>query len=195
MSTPCPPAQANCANVSVGEIVANGKGAKTAPLTPAIRLTLSNVGTPFQVSAYDGQSSRKSFDLRSTPEIRAFCERLDTKLKQQAAKLGCKAENYSSLLKQQRDFDALLRTKVTISDTGKSGTKFFEHGTKRRLTDEEVATLDWRDCTYNVLLRISSVWLNGGNYGPIASPEAVVVKREDMFPEGLAFEDLALLYQ
>ena len=35
------------------------------------------------------------------------------------------------------------------------------------------------------------MWINGGNFGPIASPEAVVVKREDAFPEGLSFEDPA----
>ena len=57
------------------------------------------------------------------------------------------------------------------------------------LTDEEVRDLEWKDCSYNVLLRISSLWINGGNFGPIASTEAVVVKREDAFPEGLAFED------
>ena len=74
---------------------------------------------------------------------------------------------------------------------GRAGRKFLEHGAKRRLTDEEVAILDWRDCSFNVLLRISSVWINGGNYGPIASPEAVVVQREDVFPEGLAFDDPA----
>ena len=64
----CPPAQANCA-VTVGEMVANARGGKTAPLTP-IRLTLQNVTTPFQVSAYDGQSARKKIDLRSARDPR-----------------------------------------------------------------------------------------------------------------------------
>ena len=81
---------------------------------------------------------------------------------------------------------------MTIDSSGRSsGTKFFEHGTKRRLSDEEVRDLEWKDCSFNVLLRISSVWINGNNYGAIASPEALLVRRQDEFPEGLAFEDPA----
>ena len=143
--------------------------------------------TPFQVSSFDGQSSRKSFDLRSTPELRAFCERLDGKLKPLAQKLG--ANSYTSLLKPQRgDYDPLVRTKITIDTTGKSPTKFFEAGTTRRMTDEEVRDLDWRDCTFNVLLRISSCWLQGSGFGPVASPEAIVVSQSGGFPDALDFE-------
>ena len=60
-----------------------------------------------------------------------------------------------------------------------------EAGTKRRLSDAEVRDLDFRECKFNVLLRISSVYVNAGTYGPVATPEAIVVKREDLFPEAL----------
>ena len=81
----------------------------------------------------------------------------------------------------------MLRCKITISDTGRSTTKFFEEGTKRRLTDEEIRDLDWRDCSFNVLLRISSAWLQGSSFGPIATPEAIVVKAAGGFLEALEF--------
>ena len=74
--------------------------------------------------------------------------------------------------------------KLTIDClTGKSPVKFFEDGTKRRLSDEEILNLDWKDCTFNVLCRISSVYVNAGTMGPIASPECIVVRREDAFPD------------
>ncbi len=58
-------------------------------------------------------------------------------------KLG--VTTYTSLLKPQRgEFAPLVRTKVTISDTGKIQTRFFVEGIKRRLTDAEILDLDWR---------------------------------------------------
>ena len=80
MSNPCPPEQAIVANLALGDPVANPRGGKACSITPAIRLTLQDVTTPFQVSAYDGTSSRKSLDLRSTPQLREFAARLDAKL-------------------------------------------------------------------------------------------------------------------
>ena len=63
--------------------------------------------------------------------------------------------------------------------------KKIEAGTKRRLSDAEVRDLDFRECKFNVLLRVSSVYVNAGTFGPVATPEAVAVKREDLFPEAL----------
>ena len=83
------------------------------------------------------------------------------------------------------DYEPLVRCKITISETGRSPTEFFEEGTKRRLTDEEISNLDWRDYSFNVLLRISSAWLQGSSFGPIATPEAIVVKAAGGFPEAL----------
>jgi len=66
---------------------------------------LQNVTTPWQVSAYDNTSDRKSFDLRTTPEIQDFCKRLDQKVITFAKQLGCKEENYKSLLKESKGDD------------------------------------------------------------------------------------------
>ena len=38
-----------------------------------------------------------------------------------------------------------------------------------------------------MLLRISSAWLQGSSFGPIATPEAMVVKASGGFPEALDF--------
>ena len=184
MAQPCAPEHATY-DITLGDLIANAIGGKAAVITPAIRLTLPNVSTPFQVSSFDGNSARKSFELRSTPALRDFCVKLDAKLQPFGKKLGCNA--YNSLLKEQKgDYEPLVRSKLTIcNETGKSPTKFFEAGTKRRLSDAEVRDLDFRECKINVLLRISSVYVNAGTYGPIATPEALVVKREDLFPEVL----------
>ena len=56
------------------------------------------------------------------------------------------------------------------------------------MSDEEVKELDFREYPFNMLLRISSIWINAGSFGCTASPEAVMVKRMDEFPEALAFE-------
>ena len=56
------------------------------------------------------------------------------------------------------------------------------------MSDAEIAELAFRECQFNMLLRISSIWINAGSYGLSASPEAVMVKRMDEFPEALAFE-------
>ncbi len=48
--------------------------------------------------------------------------------------------------------------------------------------------LDWKECSFNVFLRISSIYsiyVNSGTCGPVATPEAIVVKRKDIFPEAL----------
>ena len=45
--------------------------------------------------------------------------------------------------------------------------------------------LDWKECSFNVLLRISSIYVNSGAFGPVATPEAIVVKRLGIFPDFL----------
>ena len=184
MQQPCPPEKALCESVALGDLIANTRGGKAASIQPPIRLTLTGVTTPFPVSSFDGTSSRRSFEIRTTPELRDFCVRVDAKLQPMGKALHC--SNYNSLLKSQKgDYEPLFRTKITIDETGKSPTKFFEAGTKRRMSNAEVAALDWKECSFNVLLRISSIYVNAGTFGPVATPEAIVVKREDIFPEAL----------
>ena len=52
----------------------------------------------------------------------------------------------------------LYRNKITITPAGKSPCKFFEAGTKRRLTDDEVAELPWRDLELNVMCKVTSLF-------------------------------------
>ena len=127
MAKPCAPEHATF-DITLGDLIANAKGGKAAAITPAIRLLLSNVSTPFQVSSFDGNSARKSFELRSTPAMRDFCVKLGTKLQPFGKKLGC--SSYNSLLKEQKgDYEPLVRTKLTIcNEAGKSPTKNLRRG-------------------------------------------------------------------
>ena len=146
-------------------------------------MTLRNCTTPFEVSSFDRTSDRKSLDLRADDWTIGFVGRLDAELKKYAGKLGCAENGYTSLLKQQKEgYAPLFRQKITITPAGKSPCKFFEAGTKRRLTDDEVAELPWRDLEMNVLCKITSLWVNAGRWGASATPEAIMVKRCDQCP-------------
>ena len=115
---------------------------------------MRNCTTPFDVSSYDRPPGRKSLDVRVDDETIAFVDRLDTELKKYAGKVGCAESGYTSLLKQQKEgYAPLFRQEVSITPAGKSPSEFFEAGTKRRLTEEEVADLPWRDSEMKVLCK------------------------------------------
>ena len=180
------PSQTSLENLQVGDVTLNGRGGKNAGLSvkgQPLRITLRNVTTPFQVSSFDHASDRKSLDVRADAETIAFVERLDKELKTRAANLGCAEAGYTSLLKPQKEgFAPLFRQKITISPQGKNPCKFFEAGTKRRLSDEEIAELPRRGVEMNILCKISSLWVNSGRWGASATPEAIMVKRCDACP-------------
>jgi hypothetical protein len=139
------PSEISLDKLQLGDVSQNGRGGKSGSLSvngKPLRLTLRSCTTPFEVSSYDRVSDRKSLDLRADDETAAFLTRLDTELKKYAGKVGCAESGYTSLLKQQKEgFAPLYRNKITILPSGKSPCKFFEAGSKRRLTDEEVAEL------------------------------------------------------
>ena len=187
------PSDISLDTLQVGELTQNGRGGKSASIHvngKPVRILLSNVTSPFEVSSFDKVSDRKSLDVRVDDETAGFVERLDKELKKFAGKTGCVDSGYTSLLKQQKEgtYAPLFRQKLTIYPTGKSPCKFFEAGTKRRLTDEEVKELPWRELEMNVLCKVTSLWVNAGRWGASATPEAIMVKRNDQCP----FEDADL---
>ena len=180
------PSEISLDKLQLGEVSQNGRGGKSAGISvngKPLRLTLRSCTTPFEVSSYDRVSDRKSLDLRVDSHTIAFMDRLDSELKKYAGKVGCAESGYTSLLKEQKaGYAPLFRNNITITPAGKSPCKFFEAGTKRRLTDEEVAELPWRDLEMNVLCKFTSLWVNAGRWGASATPEAFMVKRCDQCP-------------
>ena len=180
------PSEISLDKLQLGEVSQNGRGGKSAGISvngKPLRLTLRSCTTPFEVSSYDRVSDRKSLDLRVDSHTIAFMDRLDSELKKYAGKVGCAESGYTSLLKEQKaGYAPLFRNNITITPAGKSPCKFFEAGTKRRLTDEEVAELPWRDLEMNVLCKFTSLWVNAGRWGASATPEAIMVKRCDQCP-------------
>ena len=172
--------------LQLGEVSQNGRGGKSASISvngKPLRLTLRSCTTPFEVSSYDRVSDRKSLDLRADSHTIAFMDRLDTAMKKHAGKVGCAESGYCSMLKEQKEgFAPLFRNKVTILASGKSPCKFLEAGSKRRLTDDEVAELPWRDLEMNVICKVTSLWVNAGKWGASSTPEAIMVKRCDQCP-------------
>ena len=96
------PSAVSCQDLKCSDIVANARGGKQSALTPPLKILLQNVTTPWQVSAYDNTSDRKSFDLRTNLEIHEFCKRFDQRVKTIAKQLGCKEDAYKSLLKESK---------------------------------------------------------------------------------------------
>ena len=182
------PSEISLDKLQLGEVSQNGRGGKSASISvngKPLRLTLRSCTTPFEVSSYDRVSDRKSLDLRADSHTIAFMDRLDSELKKYAGKVGCAESGYTSLLKEQKEgYAPLFRNKITITPAGKSPCKFFEAGSKRRLTDEEVAELPWRDLEMNVICKVTSLWVNAGRWGASSTPEAIMVKRCDQCPFG-----------
>ena len=172
------PSELKVNDLTLGELTSNQRGGKTANFANPLKLALKKVTTPFKVSSFDGLSDRKSLDLRTTPELRSFCERLDAKL-QTLTPSGCK--EYKSLLKQRKDYDALFRTKLTLTNYGKTNVKIFDVN-KRRLSESEISDIQWRDCTMNVLVNIKGCYVQSGQWGPLAQVEAIMVKQEAACP-------------
>ena len=165
--------------------MSNARGGKTTNFSKPVKLTLKNMTTPFEVTSFDGTSDRKSLDLRSTPEIRDICHAMDKEIKSQAGKLGCKTEGYKSLLKEQKEgYDPLFRTKLTLSNSGKTPVKIFDEK-KRRLSESEIAEITWRDCTMNVLVSVRGCYVQAAQWGPLAHVEAIMLRQEAQCP----FED------
>ena len=170
---------------TLGALVSNARGGKTTNFSKPMKLTLKNMTTPFEVSSFDGPSDRKSLDLRSTPELRDTCQKMDKELKAQAGKLGCKVDGYKSLLKEQKEgYDPLFRTKLTLSNAGKTSVKIFDEN-KRRMTESEISEICWRDCTMNVLVSIRGCYVQAAQWGPLAHVEAIMLRQEAQCP----FED------
>ena len=119
-------------------------------------------------------------DIRAGDELQAFATKLDERVLAEGAKLGLKASGF-----KPRKYAPTLRQKITISEeTGRSGCKVFDEA-KRRLSDTEVRDLSWRDLEFSCLSRISSLYVNGPNWGLLCTPEAIKCRQTADCP----FED------
>ena len=50
---------------------------------------------------------------------------------------------------------------------------------KKRMTPEQIAAIEWRDVSMDINLSISSVFVNSGNWGCVASPQSILVRSHD----------------
>ena len=176
------PSELKLTNVTVGDLQSNPRGGKTAPILSdgkQIRLKLRGCTTPFACSAYDQKSTRRALDIRTDKELRAFCEKLDAALLPHAGKLSCQAGGYKSLAKAQKEgYDSLFRQKLTLDDEGHTPVKFYD-ASKKRMTPEQIAAIEWRDIEMDINLTISSVFVNSGNWGCIAAPQSILTRAND----------------
>ena len=176
------PSELQLTNVTVGDLTSNPRGGKAAPILcdgKQIRLKLRGCTTPFACSAYDQKSTRRALDIRTDKELRDFCERLDAAILPFAGKLTCQAGGYKSLAKAQKEgYDSLFRQKLTLDDEGHTPVKFYT-ADKKRMTPEQIAAIDWRDIEMDISLGITSIFVNTGNWGCVASPQSILIRSHD----------------
>ena len=177
------------ATLELGPLTANARGGKNASITlngKPLKFQLKNCSTPFECQGYGG-GDRRSLDIRADAELQAFATALDAKVLAEGAKLGLKESGFKPLLKESKSgtYAPTFRQKITISEeTGRSGCKFFDEA-KRRLPDTGVRDLSWRDLEFSCLSRISSLYVNGPNWGLLCTPEAIKCRQTADCP----FED------
>ena len=177
------------ATLELGPLTANARGGKNASVTingKPLKFQLKNCSTPFECQGYGG-GDRRSLDTRADAELQASAPVLDARVLVEGAKLGLRENGFKPLLKESKSgtYAPTFRQKITISEeTGRSGCKFFDEA-KRRLSDTEVRDLSWRDLEFSCLSRISSLYVNGPNWGLLCTPEAIKCRQTAECP----FED------
>ncbi len=50
---------------------------------------------------------------------------------------------------------------------------------KKRMTAEAISILDWRDVSMDIILSKSSIVVNAGNWGAVATPQCTLVRPQD----------------
>ena len=50
---------------------------------------------------------------------------------------------------------------------------------KKRMTPEQIAAIEWRDVEMDINLSISSIFVNAGNWGCVATPSSILVRSND----------------
>ena len=93
--------------------------------------------------------------------------------------MTCSESGYKSLAKAQREgYDALFRQKITLGDEGATPVKFFDEH-RQRLTPAQIANLEWKDFKMDINLTISSVFVNAGKWGCVATPQSMLVRSNE----------------
>ena len=56
--------------------------------------------------------------------------------------------------------------------------KFYDES-KKRMTPAQIAAIEWRDVSMDINLVISSVFVNAGNWGCVATPNSILVRNNE----------------
>ena len=117
-------------NWQIADIQTSAKGARSASISEngkPIVLQLTSVSeplsTPFGISSFgQEETTRKSLELRCTPELEAFLRRLDERAKGYIAEHGDrlfknKPCEYRECLQQRGDYPSQVRCKLNLAGT------------------------------------------------------------------------------
>ena len=122
--------EANFENWHIGEVLTSQRGARCAPISEngkPITLQLASIhdplSSPFGISSFGPEETiRKSLELRCTPDLEAFVQRLDARarayLQDNAERLfKGKAIEYRDCLQMKGEYPSQLRCKLNIAGT------------------------------------------------------------------------------
>ena len=161
--------------LQLGEVVANGKGAKSALIaldgSPAI-FTMDPMEVAYQPSAFqDNDSTRVNVVWRPTPDQEEFLNSIDEWIMREAAassiKLFGKArtveslkDSYTPILKKSEKWASQFKAKMNLQDPSK--VKIWDADGVLREAPES-----WQGCVTRPRLRLKSVYLMGQQFGAV----------------------------
>ena len=161
-----PLSEVNFDNWHIGEVLTSQKGARCAPISEngkPIVLQLTSIHepltSPFGISSFGPEETiRKSLELRCTPELEAFVQRLDVwargYLPDNAERLfKGKAIDYRDCLQVKGDYPSQLRCKLNIAGT--KSCRFWDLGKQRIDVPEDLRS----PAAIVPIVQVKSLWI------------------------------------
>ena len=170
-----PPMSLDTNALQLGEVVASGKGAKSAPITldglQAI-FTMDPMEIAYQPSAFqDSDSTRVNIVWRPTPDQEEFLDSIDEWILRAAAANSTKLfgkvrtveslkDSYTPILKKSDKWASQFKAKMNLQDPAK--VKIWDADGVLREAPES-----WQGCLTRPRLRLKSVYLMGQQFGAV----------------------------
>ena len=170
-----PPMSLDTTALQLGEVVASGKGSKSAPIaldgSPAV-WTMDPMVIAYEPSAFqDSDSTRVNVVWRPSPEQEQFLDSLDewilraaaansTKLFGKSRTVESLKDSYTPILKKSEKWQSQFKAKMNLQDPSK--VKIWDADGVMREAPES-----WQGCVTRPRLRLKSVYLMGQKFGAV----------------------------
>jgi len=184
-------------NLEIGDITISKTGARNAPIgegkdLKTLRFVLAKqptLTTPFTPMAFD-DGIRVSLDVRVEDKLEESIKMLDEKIRTYVIKNKARffkkpptdeelTQLYTPMLRTPDDskYSNTVRTKMTLGDNPSA---HFWHEDKTPFVENQHKTIDWRNSTFALQVRLKSVWFQANkSYGATLEVEHILIKQAD----------------